>query len=905
MKFLTNIDLSKNELQNACIQNLATAPANPVAGQIYFNSTDKKFYGYNGTGWVDLGQVLTGNSIISLLNTSASKIDDDNLSANVNDAISKRHSHANKAVLDAIEAAYTAAEKNKLAGLPEIKQGLEADRPAATGSGMVYFATDTKKIWKDTAPNTWTQMGGQDTIDWSAVTGKPSTFTPPIASATQLGGIKVGANLTILPDGTLNANDNPASFIRKQERFTVAPGQNVFNLTQGTYKPGTNAVTWFLDGIKQDDRAMIELSPTSIQIDGLPEGADVMFEYYEVINWHPFPNHANEHLTGGADPIPLATPTSDGLMPAPDKAKLDSIAPGAEVNQNAFSNVKVGATTIAADNETDTLELVAGNAVTLTPDATNDKVTIAVPNATTSTPGAMSAEDKAKLDGIAAGAEVNQNAFTNIKVGATTIAADSKTDTLELVAGANISLTPDATNDKVTIDVTGVVQASDVVTSPTPNKVLKLDANGKLPASITGNADGNAATATKLQTSRTISLIGDATGSTSFDGSANASIAVTLANSGVTPGTYPKITVDAKGRVTGGQALSPSDIPNLDWSKITSGKPTTLAGYGITDGVQNAGGAPSIQAGADASKPSAGVAGRIYVATDTKKIYRDNGTSWDLIGTINWSDITGKPTTLAGYGITDAAPLSHVGSGGSAHATATQTTAGFMSASDKAKLDGIQAGAEVNQNTFANVKVGATTIAADAKQDTLELAAGTGVTLTPDATNDKVTIAVNTASTSQAGIVQLNDTVTSTSTTQAATANAVKQAYDRAVSAENNAKSYTDTKIASLVNSAPDTLDTLNELAVALGNDPNFATTMTNQLALRTKKYAATIGDGTTTTFTITHNLNTQDVVVTVRENASPYNVVFADVQITDANNIKVLFATAPSSNQYRVVVVG
>lgn len=48
-------------------------------------------------------------------------------------------------------------------------------------------------------------------------------------------------------------------------------------------------------------------------------------------------------------------------------------------------------------------------------------------------------------------AEVNQNAFSNVKVGSTTISADSKTDTLELVAGTNVTLTPDATNDKVTI----------------------------------------------------------------------------------------------------------------------------------------------------------------------------------------------------------------------------------------------------------------------------------------------------------------------------------------------------------------------------------------------------------------------------------------------------------------------
>ena len=62
--------------------------------------------------------------------------------------------------------------------------------------------------------------------------------------------------------------------------------------------------------------------------------------------------------------------------------------------------------------------------------------------------------DKNKLSGIATGAEVNQNAFTNITVGSTTIAADSKTDTLTLVAGSNITLTPDATNDKITIAAT-------------------------------------------------------------------------------------------------------------------------------------------------------------------------------------------------------------------------------------------------------------------------------------------------------------------------------------------------------------------------------------------------------------------------------------------------------------------
>lgn len=665
MKFLTNLDLSKNEIQNARIQNLATAPSNPVAGQIYFNSTDKKFYGYNGSGWVDLGQVLTGDSIISLLNASSLKIDDDNLSTNANDAISKRHSHANKAVLDAIEAAYTTAEKNKLVGLPEIRQGLEADRPAATGSGMIYFSTDTKKIWKDTAPNTWTQMGGQDTIDWSAITGKPTEFTPPIASATTLGGIKVGANLTILPDGTLNANDNPASFIRKQERFTVAAGQTVFNLTKGTYKPGTGAITWFLNGDKQDDAALIESSPTSVTLPaGLPEGSEVMFEYYEVINWHPFPIHANEHLTGGADPIPVATTSSDGLMSASDKTKLNGIAAGAEVNQNAFSNVKVGATTVSADNQTDTLELVAGSGITLTPDATNDKVTIAANAASTS--------------------------------------------------------------------AAGIVQLNDTVTSTSTTQ---------------------AATANAVKR------------------------AYDLANNAL-----PK----AGGVITGdfgtNYNIDPAIIPTLDESKYARMAWNRSGGDGEVDLISSYGSGDSVL-----------------------RVYRRN------------SD--GTLTERFRVGTTDA----FLGENKIWH----QGNDGAGSGLDADTVDG---------KNFSDIQA---------------------------------------------------------------------DAQSRADAALAEAKSYTDTKIANLVNSAPSTLDTLQELANALGNDPNFATTVTNQLALRTKKYAATIGDGTTTTFTLTHNLNTQDVVVTVRENASPYNVVFADVQITDTNNIKLLFATAPSSNQYRVVVIG
>jgi hypothetical protein len=52
--FLTAINLNKNELQNAAVQNLGAAPASPVKGQLYFNSTggDNTLYWWDGTSWI-------------------------------------------------------------------------------------------------------------------------------------------------------------------------------------------------------------------------------------------------------------------------------------------------------------------------------------------------------------------------------------------------------------------------------------------------------------------------------------------------------------------------------------------------------------------------------------------------------------------------------------------------------------------------------------------------------------------------------------------------------------------------------------------------------------------------------------------------------------------------------------
>lgn len=198
--------------------------------------------------------------------------------------------------------------------------------------------------------------------------------------------------------------------------------------------------------------------------------------------------HGANHIAD--DPIPTATTSKMGLMSATDKTKLNGIATGAEKNQFAFSTFTVDGNPINATNQTDGLIINKGDNIELVTDVANKKVQIGitgkVPSAvnadtvggkapadftpsthigsggtshavsTTSAHGFMSKDDKIKLNGITAGAQPNQKAYSTVKVGTTNIAAGSVTDSVEFAAGSNITLTPDAANKRVTVAGSGV-----------------------------------------------------------------------------------------------------------------------------------------------------------------------------------------------------------------------------------------------------------------------------------------------------------------------------------------------------------------------------------------------------------------------------------------------------------------
>ena len=133
-------------------------------------------------------------------------------------------------------------------------------------------------------------------------------------------------------------------------------------------------------------------------------------------------------------------------------------------------------------------------------------------------------------------AQPNQNAFSNITVGSTTVSADSPTDTVTFV-GSNVTITPDATNDKITFSVTdgststkGLVQLTDstsstsTTTAATPNSVKS--AYDLANTAKTAATNAQAAADAKVPTSRTVNgkaLTGNITLSASDVGAAASS----------------------------------------------------------------------------------------------------------------------------------------------------------------------------------------------------------------------------------------------------------------------------------------------------------------------------------------------------------------------------------------------
>jgi hypothetical protein len=157
----------------------------------------------------------------------------------------------------------------------------------------------------------------------------------------------------------------------------------------------------------------------------------------------------------------------------------------------------------------------------------------------------------------------------------------------------------------------------------TPNTLVQRDADGNFQAgAITGSLIGNAATATRLANTRQIALTGDVTASATFDGSANLNLSSALQIVPSLPhydgtitssGSYTKVTVDAKGRIT--NASNPNNIADYNLDGILEG--ISAQGFdrdlqGIAD-LSTTGIITRVSDGNIATRTVTGTAGRISV----------------------------------------------------------------------------------------------------------------------------------------------------------------------------------------------------------------------------------------------------------------------------------------------------
>ena len=395
-------------------------------------------------------------------------------------------------------------------------------------------------------------------------------------------------------------------------------------------------------------------------------------------------------------------------------------------------------------------------------------------------------------------------------------------------AGTGISVNYNDGSSSLVIANTGVVSVAGTV-----NEVDVSASAGNvtisLPSTINANTTGNAATATALETARTISLGGDLSGSASFNGTSNITISATVQPNSVALGT--DTTGDYVASASAGNGINISGSGESAALTITNTGVLSVAGTNNEITVSASVG--NVTIGLPDNVTVSGdlvVDGNLTVSGSTTYLNTATLTVEDNIVVLN-SNATGSPVADAGIEVE----------------RGDSTNASFFwdESEDKWTAN--------NGTTSTAVSLEGHTHSASAITDFTEAVQDTVGTFVTD--SGTIDFTYNDAGNSLSASVIL-----ATSNSYLSTASGL--AVDKGA------------------------------LETALIAD-NF-----------TKKASANVGNGSATSFAITHNLNSRDVVVNVYDNSS-FDTVETDVVRTDANTVTVSFATAPTNNAYRVVIVG
>jgi len=368
----------------------------------------------------------------------------------------------------------------------------------------------------------------------------------------------------------------------------------------------------------------------------------------------------------------------------------------------------------------------------------------------------------------------------------------------------------------------------------------------------------------------------------------------------------------------------------------------------------------AVQSGLLAARPAANSvdAGTIYYATDTYLFYYSDGSSWtqtNAFGSVTAqtsygaSSGNGSATTYARADHTHGTPAlgtstpnavsGITGNAGSAstpskedhtHAftpasdlsmagfklTSLGTPTASTDAANKSYVDSVAQGLDTKASVVAATTTNGTLATAFANGQVVD-----GVTLT---TSDRILIKNQTDQTVN-GIYTVNASGAPTRSTDMDAGSEFPSAYvfveqgtvnaDTGWVCTNNSVTLGSTNIVWAQFSGAGTYtasdgvlltgSNFTGVVAASGGLSVGASGFSLDTTIAVRKYAVSVGDGSATSYTVTHNLSTKDVTVAVYDNSAPFAEVLCDVQHTSTSAITLLFSVAPTSNQYRVVVHG
>lgn len=779
MRYLTNINLLQNQLQNAVVHHVSATSdiTNPVEGQIcYVTGAVKKLYYYDGTKWVDSG--LSGADIVTLINNSDSKIDNDNL------GLMTTSQTANKVLASPDGASGNPTFRSLAVGdLPSITSAQLAGKVSdETGTGLVVFnntpTLTTPKI------NTILDTNGNEVVILSPIASAVNELTiknaatdgSPTISAT---GTDTNINLVLEAKGTGTV-----------QAPTVANGNNSTAI----------ATTAFVNA--------------EIASDAAPK------------------SHVG--ATGSAHGV--ATTSVNGFMSSTDKTKLDGIASGAEVNQNAFTTIAVyGQTDVVADQESDTLTLVAGTNVSITTNATNDSITIKASQSTDIKTLTVTDTD---------------NGYTWASTGSAT--ANAVGDTVTIVDGAGVDIDADATNKAIRISHTDTSSVTDL--SSATNTFIAAqtyDTYGHVQTRTTGTVDFTVTANHAFQkadiATDTGYTWGAANTNTTQTADSNTDTIAFVAGGGINLYTSTVAATDAIKIENSDKGSSQNIFKNM-----TDGTNTAVADSNNDTFTFAQNGGLTVLVDATNDKVT-------YSHADTSSVSNLNS---DNSGNTVIQDIKFDFDT---YGHVTSASVATV----TLHSQNTDTgTTSTTFALDSDATNGV-----LLKNSDGELQLRSLTDASYANLRVKDLTVEGTQTIIK---STEVDIGDNT--------ILLNANITASA-----------QNTDGGFAVKRLATDNTTRKDASVIyNETSDRWETtFGDIAGTI-----VTATVANKLVYQ-------IGNGALTSFVLTHNLNTRDLSVTVRQTAEDYELVMTDVKFTSLNTITLNFALAPSNNQYTVTIIG